>query len=137
MVAVPAVTVDPLFTSLASVTVEVFTVPAVRLDPLFKSLASVTVEVCTDPAVRLESFVRPLFLFSEDTELVLVEAPLKLLAFVAVESEFVVVEPSGFVTVFVVDEATDWFRDLVSEVSVAAPCKAVAVWLEFAVSVAD
>ena len=105
---------------------------------LYLAVVTVLVEfwvvptVTAVPAVTVEPWDKSLFLDSEETELVLVDEPLRLFAFVPVESEFVVVEPSGFVTVFVVDESTDCLKDFVSEVSVAAPCKAVAVWFALA-----
>ena len=137
VVAVPAVTVEPLARSLASVTTEVFTDPAVTKEPLARSLASVTMEVCTDPAVTLEPLVRSLFLESADTELVLVVEPLRLVEFVPVESEFVVVEPSGLADVFVVDETTEESMEFVAAVFVAALCVADAVWIAFAFSEAS
>ena len=84
--------------------------------------------------MTLDPLVRSLFLESSDTELVLVVEPLRLFEVVPVDSEFVVLEPSGLAVVFVVDETNEESMEFVAAVFVAAPCVAVAVWLAFAFS---
>ena len=104
-------------------------VPAVTVEPFVRSLVAAVVEVwvLVVASVVSDFLVTSLLCVWEETALLPVEEPVREFEVLPVESEFVVMEPSGFVTVPFVEEVLVWFRLLSSELFVALVCVALAV----------